>query len=156
MRLWFGLNFEARIRYQICNFFLEHSCATGYSLNATNQICGTQLSGSAGEIDLGGPDWPSASFSKNESEEACAKECNDRSGCTHYMWFDDKGCRTQTACTQTIATSVKNFICKKGILNWKHFEKCVRYMESKKREQHNKIDFRWKTKKYRGILFGKM
>ena len=82
-----------------------------------DQICGTQLSGSAGEINLGGPGWPSATSSKNESEEACATACNDRSGCTHYMWFDDKGCRTQTSCSEAVSIdwNIKSFVCEKGI-----------------------------------------
>ena len=92
-------------------------------MHARDQICGTKLLGSAGEIDLGGTNWPSISFTKNESEEACAIECNARSGCTHYMWFDDKGCRTQTSCSQMIATTAKNFICKKGIFNTTYFSK---------------------------------
>merc|ERR1712218_373518 len=72
-------------------------------------------SGSPGEINLGGPDWPSASSTKIDSEDACAKECNERAGCIYYMWFDDRGCRTQTSCTQTVSWpwSVSSFICKK-------------------------------------------
>ena len=81
-------------------------------------MCGTQEVGSAGEVNLGGPGWPSATTNNIDSEEACAKECNDRVGCTHYIWFDDNGCRTQTSCSVTNAwqwtATVKSFICEKG------------------------------------------
>ena len=97
----------------------DHSCAIGYDLTEVNKICGTVAEGSPGEINVGGPNWPSESISKLESEEACAKECNERPGCTHYIWFDDKGCRTQTSCSQSVSNpyqaTVSSFVCMKGI-----------------------------------------
>ena len=82
-----------------------------------NQICGTQIDGSPGEVNLGGPNWPSAGSSDLESEEACAVACSDRKGCTHYNWFNDKGCRTSTNCNQTVSFgwNIRSFICEKGI-----------------------------------------
>ena len=87
-------------------------------MTSVNHVCGTQVLGSAGEINLGGPGWPSPTSSDTESQDACAEACNERYGCTHYMWFDDKGCRTQTSCSQTVSwpDTVKSFICEKGIL----------------------------------------
>ena len=107
--------------------FVEHECAPGYTLFAKNQMCGTQEVGSAGEVNLGGPGWPSATTSNIDSEKACAKECNDRVGCTHYIWFNDNGCRTQTSCSVTIAwpwaATATSFICERGYFN---FYQCVR------------------------------
>ena len=113
-------NYNGKSLYMVelseCNIFLDHSCAIGYTLSSVNHICGTQQSGSSGEINLGGPEWPSADSTKTESEQECAKACNQRAGCIYYMWFDDKGCRTQTSCTQTVSIedwAASSFICKK-------------------------------------------
>ena len=98
-------------------FCLDHSCETGYTLSARNQVCDPQAAASTGEVNLGGPNWPSESSTEKESEEACAAACNARSGCTQYIWFADKGCRTQTDCSQTVSSGQsKSFVCKKGIL----------------------------------------
>ena len=106
------------ISNQLSIFYLDHSCATGYTLSARNQVCDPQAAGSTGEVNLGGPNWPSASSTEKESEEACAAACNARSGCTQYIWFADKGCRTQTDCSQTVSSGQsKSFVCKKGILS---------------------------------------
>merc|ERR1712038_1143565 len=93
----------------------DHTCASGFTLMATNEICGTQIVGSPGEINEGGPNWPSSDSTLSYSEDACAGRCQARFGCTHYMWFDNKGCRTQTSCDQTVSgyTDVDSYICKK-------------------------------------------
>ena len=91
-------------------------------MTSINHVCGTQAAGSAGEINLGGPGWPSATSTVTESQDACAEACNERYGCTHYMWFDDNGCRTQTSCSQTVSWpyTIKSFICEKGILTFNY------------------------------------
>lgn len=96
----------------------DHECSDGYNLTAINQICGTQQWQGVGEVDLGGPNWPSATSTDTESQEACAEACNERYGCTHYMWFADKGCRTQSSCSQTVTSTLtaNSIICEKGIM----------------------------------------
>ena len=81
-----------------------------------NQICGVQQSGNAGEIGLGGPNWPSSDSTSSESALQCAIECNTRSDCNFYIWFDDLGCRLQSTCTETVDgyTAVTSYICEKG------------------------------------------
>lgn len=82
----------------------------------SNYICGTQQSGNAGERIVGGPNWPTTQSTDKESGKACADECNNQPGCTHYIWFSDKGCRTQTSCSEAVAGygHVTSFICAKG------------------------------------------
>ena len=99
--------------------FQDHVCKTGYTLVTRfghNQICGTQQSESDGEVSLGGPGWPSNTATDRESEEACRNECNARSDCAYYMWWNNKGCRLQTGCEETVDgySEVISYICKKG------------------------------------------
>ena len=64
---------------------------------------------------MGGPNWPAGS-SAAESQAACAAACNDRAGCTHYVWFSDRGCRTYTTCTELVPgyATVEESVCYKG------------------------------------------
>ena len=96
-----------------------HTCVSGYALETSfgsNHICGTMTFGSAGEKNLGGPGWPTPESTQEESEQACADACKTRTGCTHYIWFNNLGCRTQTSCSTAVAgdPGFTSFICKKG------------------------------------------
>ena len=66
---------------------------------------------------MGGPNWPHSTSTLDESEEACATQCDAQGNCAYYIWFSDKGCRLQTSCGQTVGgyTDSTSFICKKGI-----------------------------------------
>ena len=98
----------------------NHVCATSYTVVTKfghNQICGTKQAGSAGETVVGGPKWPSDTATADESEQKCASECNDRSDCAYYMWFNDKGCRLQKSCEEAVDgyTHAVAYVCKKGL-----------------------------------------
>ena len=64
---------------------------------------------------MGGPNWPEGS-TPAESEQACASACNNRSDCAYYIWWNDRGCRTQTSCEQAVEgfSHSISYICKKG------------------------------------------
>ena len=92
-------------------------CAEGYFLKVADQKCGVV----DGMVDLGG-NYPAGS-SVPESKAACAKACDDRSGCTHYTWFSDRSCRTFTSCNtlNPLASSGFNsYICEKSRLGNSH------------------------------------
>ena len=95
-------------------------CPAGYELTkeygSANKICGSQRDGSVGEIGVGGPKWPTATSTPAESRQACADACNNRAGCTHLIWFEDLGCRTQTNCDAAVDghSHTKSTICKRS------------------------------------------
>ena len=95
---------------------LGNVCPSGYPVQSLDTICGTQQFGSPGEVNIGGPNWPTASSSLKESAEACATKCTESTECTHYMWFSDKGCRLQSSCSTQVPGYGPNtsFICRKG------------------------------------------
>ena len=100
-------------------FISDHICKKGYTLVTQfgpNQICGTLQFGSAGEDNMGGPNWPNAETTADASEQACATNCDERSSCAYYMWFNNKGCRMQTSCEETVGgySSTISYICMKG------------------------------------------
>ena len=72
--------------------------------------------GSAGEVNVGGPNWPTAASTPAQSRQACADACNNREGCTHLMWFENLGCRTQTRCDSAVdgPRDTKSLICKRS------------------------------------------
>ena len=80
-----------------------------YRLVAMDQIC------SSGELTGNGPSWPSALSSDEESKAACAAACNARACCTHYTWFEDKGCRTYSACSSYSSglTGITEYTCER-------------------------------------------
>ena len=100
--------------------FFAVECPSGYELTieygSENKICGSQVSGSAGEVIVGGPNWPTHTSTPAESRQACADACNNRAGCTHLMWFEDLGCSTQTSCDAAVDgyLHTKSRICKRS------------------------------------------
>ena len=64
---------------------------------------------------MGGPNWPEGS-TPAESKQACASSCDNRSDCAYYIWWNDRGCRTQTSCEQAVEgfSHSISYICKKG------------------------------------------
>ena len=80
-----------------------------------NQICGDALHGNAGEVNIGGPNWPSADSSLAEVSSSCANECTSRGDCNYYIWFSDRGCRLQSDCTSTVNGygHITSYICEK-------------------------------------------
>ena len=95
---------------------LDHPCVPGYTLQDSDAICGTKQQGSVGEVNLGGPGWPTVDASPYESEKACSNKCNERTECTHYIWFNDNGCVLQSSCFKTVDgyRHPRSFICRKG------------------------------------------
>ena len=100
--------------------FLEFTCSAGFQLTSqygiASKICGDAKSGIAGEINIGGPNWPTAESTQDESIAACAAECNGRADCSHFIWFADNGCRTQSSCDTAVDGYDDNhsYICEKG------------------------------------------
>ena len=73
--------------------FTPTDCGTGYKFLIKDKLCDQ-----TGEKHHGGPKWPTWRSSDAESTAACAKACNDRYLCSHYVWLSNKGCRTYTSC----------------------------------------------------------
>lgn len=74
----------------------------GYRLFATDGAC------TDGEWVLGGPAWPRASSSPEESQAACAAACSQLVSCTFFTWYEDKSCRLFTACQAPLASTPAN------------------------------------------------
>ena len=111
-----------RTNSRICrnSFDFAFECPVGYELTAeygsANKICGSKKCGNAGELNVGGPNWPTASSTPAQSLQACADACNNRVGCTHLMWFQNLGCRTQTKCDVAVDgyLQANSRICKRS------------------------------------------
>lgn len=52
----------------------------------------------------GGPNWPHANSTDEESRLACEAACNNRNGCNFLIWRDVKTCETYTQCISTEKT----------------------------------------------------
>ena len=108
--------------------FLEFTCPVGFQLTSqygsANKICGDveyvektdKTWGFAGEKAVGGPNWPTAESTQDESVAACAAACDRRNDCSHFIWFDDNGCRTQNSCDTAVDGYAKthSYICEQG------------------------------------------
>ena len=92
-----------------CNPCADHCGDANFALTAKHRLCAAE----GGEFNMGGPNWPSSGSTDAESRTACAAACNRRFGCTHYVWFSDKGCRTYTSCARYASgfTNRTEYVC---------------------------------------------